>query len=119
MRCISLKVLCHPLLKALMWEHMLCSLFLFALLVFPFGSHSAPDVAFLLVEIQYLPYLKVEDIVILLQPLGKILMYSGFGKAEMAGGAAYRGAGFDHVHSQLTGSLLHGALHRLPSDAVC
>ena len=45
-------------------------------------------------------------------------MYGGFGNAEVPGGGPDGGTGFNHVHSQFTGSLLNGVCHMLPSDAV-
>ena len=60
----------------------------------------------LFVQIQNLPYLQIQGVVVLFQPVGKILMYRGFGDAEVLGGGSDGGAGFDYVHSQLTGPIL-------------
>ena len=87
-----------------------------SLFVFSLGCHSAPDMPFLLVQVQNLPYLTVELCVVLLQPGGKVLMYRGFGNAEMPGRRADRGAGFDHVHSHFTGPFLEFFCHGHPSD---
>ena len=73
--------------------------------VFPLCRHSAPDVPLPLVFVQHLPGLGVQAGIALAQSLGQILVDSGFGNAEMLGGGADCGAGFDHVHSQFTGSL--------------
>jgi len=88
-------------------------------LVFSFCCHSAPDVAFLFVYIQYLTHLQVQGFVDMQQTVRQILMYGGFGNPKMPGSGTDRCAGFNHVHSQCTGSLLNGICHRLPSDAVC
>ena len=88
-------------------------------LVFSPGGHAAPDVPLLLVDIQNLPDLKIQCIIVLLQPLGQVLMHRGFGDTEMPGGSPDGGTGFNHVHSQFTGPFLHWFCHRLPSDAVC
>ena len=73
--------------------------------VFPLCRHPAPDVPLPLVFVQHLPGLGVQAGIALAQPLGQIFVHRGFGNAEMLGGGADRGAGFDHVHSQFTGSL--------------
>ncbi len=89
------------------------------LFVFSFCCQTAPDMPLLFVQIQYLTHLQIQSVVILLQPVGKILMYRGFGNAEMPGGCPDGGTGFDHVHSHFAGPLLHWLRHWHPSDAVC
>ena len=74
--------------------------------IFSLCCHSAPDMAFLFIDIQNLPHLQIQGVVVLLQPVGKILMYRGFGDAEVPGSRADSGTGFDHVHSQLAGPFL-------------
>ena len=83
------------------------------------GSHTAADMPLLLIHIQYLPHLLIEHTVLLRQALLKILVYGGFGYAEMLGRRAHSGAGLNHVHSQLSGAFLNGVCHTLSSDAVC
>ena len=73
--------------------------FLHFSLVFSPGGLTAPDMPLLLVCVQHLPYLQIKLPVTLGQPLLYILMYRGFGNAEMPGGTADGGAGFNHVHS--------------------
>lgn len=73
----------------------------------------------LLVLVQNFPYLQIKPVVILLQPLRKVLVYCGFGNSELLGGSPYSGSGFDHVHSQLAGPFSHVVFHMVPSDAVC
>ena len=87
--------------------------------VFCFGGHAAPDMALLLVEIQDFSDPVIQDPVALFEPLRQILMYGGFGNAEMPWSGAVGGTGFDYVHSQFAGPLLNGGCHMLPSDAVC
>jgi hypothetical protein len=65
-------------------------------------------VALLLIYIQHLPYLLVKAEIILGQALLKILMYRGFGYAEVGCGGTDGGTGLDHVHSQLAYTLLDG-----------
>jgi threonine aldolase len=73
----------------------------------------------LLVDIQHLPYLRIQSLVALGQPLLKILMYGRFGYAKMLGSGPHCRTRFDHVHSQFADAFLHGICHILPSDAVC
>ena len=89
------------------------------LLVFLFRGHSAADVAFLLVLIQHRPGLGVELGMDPAQAAGDVLVDSGFGNAEVSGGGPDGGTGFNDVHSQFTGSLLHWFCHIATSDAVC
>lgn len=84
--------------------------------VFPPRRHPAPDVAFLLVFLQHLPDLKIQGVVILLQPVGQIFMYGGFGNAEVPGGGPDGGTGFNHVYSHFARAFFHGFFHRHPSD---
>lgn len=70
-------------------------------LVFSPGGLAAPDMPLLLVGLQHLPHLGVKPFVALGQPLLQILVYCGFGNAEMLGRAPNGGAVFDYVHSQL------------------
>ena len=82
------------------------------------GSQTTADVAFLLVQIQDLPYLGIQCRIGSAQPLLQILVDRRFGYAEVLCGGADRGAGFDHVHSQPAGSLFNGICHGIPSVAV-
>jgi hypothetical protein len=75
-------------------------------LIFFSGCHTTPDMALLLIHIQNLPHLLVQREIVLFQSVGQIFMYGGFGNTEMPGGGPDSGAGFNHVHSQLTGPLL-------------
>ena len=79
--------------------------FLFSFIL-PSGSQAAADMAFLFIHIQNFPDLQIQGVIVLFQPLGNILMYRGFGNAEVLGGRPDRGTGFDYVHSQLTGPVL-------------
>ena len=88
------------------------SFFLFALILFP-GGQTAPDVALALVFVQDQPHLGVQ-IRMALQPLGQILVDGGFGDAELLCRGANSSAGFDEVHSQVTGALVNVFFHRLP-----
>ena len=81
--------------------------------------NPSADMPFLLVQIQNLPCLHIQGVIILLQPMGKILMYGGLGNTEMPGGRPHGGTGLDHVHSQFTGPLLKRIFHGRTSDAVC
>lgn len=47
---------------------------LFALVLFP-GGHAAADMALLFIDIQNFSYLKIQCVVVVAKPLGKILMY--------------------------------------------
>ena len=87
--------------------------------VFPSCGHAAPDVPLLLVQIQYLPDLQVQAVVVLLQSAGQVLVDGGFGYSEVFCCGPDRGPGFNHVHSQFAGTLLHAVIHLVPSDAVC
>ena len=87
--------------------------------IFPLGGHAAPDVPLLLVPVQDRSGLGVELGVVLMQPTGDVLVYGGFGNAEMPGGGPDGGTGFNDVHSQFTGSLLNRFCHIVTSDAVC
>ena len=84
------------------------------MLILPFCGHPAADVALPFVFVQNFPNLKVQRIIVLLQPLGQVFMHRGFGNAEVPGGGPDGGTGFDHVHSRFTGSLLNGVCHMLP-----
>ena len=95
----------------------LTGLFSVVLLVFSLCCHSAPDMPLLLVQIKYLPDLKIQCAVILFQPLGQVLMYRGFGNAEVFCGSTDSSAGFNHVHSHFTGPLLKFCCHGHSSKA--
>lgn len=82
------------------------------------GGHAAPDVALLFIEVKDLSNLDKEGRIALRQTLGQILVDGGFGDTKLLRCRAHGGSGFDHVHSQFTGSLLKVMFHRLPSDAV-
>ena len=79
----------------------------FTSVLFP-GGHAAPDVALLFIHIQHLSHLLIEAAIALGQALLKILMYRGFGYAEVGCGGTDGGTGLDHVHSQLAYTLLDG-----------
>ena len=70
----------------------------------------------LLVQVQHLPHLNIQRMVIVFQPGGKILMYRGFGNAEVVCGGTDGGTGFDHVNSHFTGPLLKFFCHGHPSE---
>lgn len=86
--------------------------------IFPPGGHTAPDVAFLFVSLQYRPDLGVEGRVVLWKTAHQVLVNGGFGNAKVTCGCPYSSAGFDHVHSKSAGSFFYGLLHGFPSDAV-
>ena len=86
--------------------------------IFPPGGHTAPDVAFLFVSLQYRPDLGVEGRVVLWKTAHQVLVNGGFGNAKVICGCPYSSAGFDHVHSKSAGSFFYGLLHGFPSDAV-
>ncbi len=93
--------------------------FYFLLLeVFLPGGQAAPDVPLLLILVQNMPDLGIQGIAAQAQLLCQCLVDGGFGNAEVPGSGSDGGTGFDHVHSQFTGSLLQLSFHRLPSDAV-
>ena len=85
----------------------MAGLYLFSLVFSP-GGHAAPDMPLLFVDIQHLPHLPIKGAVVLGQPLGNVLMYRGFGNSEMLCGGTDCRAGFNHVHSQLAGSVFDG-----------
>jgi len=86
------------------------------LFVFSLGRQSAPDVPFLLVQVKNPADLHIQGIIVLLQPVGKILMYGGFGDTEVPGGCPDSGTGFNHVHSHFTSPFFQRFCHRHPSD---
>lgn len=88
------------------------------MLIFSFGSHAAPDVPFLFVFVQNFPNLKIQRIIALPQPFGQLFVDGRLGYAKPLGGRPDGGTGFNHVHSQFTGALLHCLFHGIPSDAV-
>ena len=88
-------------------------------LVFSPGRHTAPDMAFLLVDFQDAPYLSVQRGIAFAQPLLQILVNGGFGDAKVACGGPDGGAGLDHVHSKSAGPFFNSVQHGFPSDAVC
>ena len=48
------------------------------------------------------------------KPLAQILVYRGFGNAEVLRCGPHRGPGIDHVHSQLPGPVIHIVRHQIP-----
>ena len=87
-------------------------------ILFP-GGHPAADVALLLVFIQHGSGRPIQCGVQPPEPKGNVLVYGGFGDAEMPRGGADGGTRFNDVHSQFTGSLFNLLCHILTSDAVC
>jgi hypothetical protein len=87
-------------------------------MLFPFvflpGGQATPDVTFPFILIQHLPDLAVQSRAAPGQAGLQILMYRGFGDSEVLRRRADGGSGFNHVHSQFAGALLHGIVHRLP-----
>ena len=88
-------------------------------LIFSSGGKASADMPFLLVQVENLAYLYIQGMVILIQTLGQVLMYRGLGNAEVTGRSPDGGTGFDHVHSQFTGSLVQAIFHSAPLHAVC
>jgi len=93
--------------------------FSLAVLIFPLCCHTSTDVALSFVDIKNLPYLYVQPVVICRQPLGQILVYSGFGDSEVLCRCSYSSACVNHIRSQTAGSFLYGVCHNLPSNTMC
>jgi hypothetical protein len=62
----------------------------------------------LFVDIQNLPYLRVQVLIAPGQALGQVFMNGRFGDAKVLGSSPDCGARFDHVHSQCAGSFFDG-----------
>ena len=80
-------------------------LFLFP--VFIFGSKASADMPLGFIDRQNLTYLPIQSKIVILQSLGQILVHRRFGNAEPLCGSPDRGAVFDDVHSQFSGSCFH------------
>ena len=87
--------------------------FLFALVLSP-GGHAAADVPFLSVQVQNFPHLAIEQGIAVGQTLAQVLVYRGFGNAEMLRRGPHGGPGVDDVHSQLPGPVIHIVRHQIP-----
>ena len=87
--------------------------FLFAL-IFPTGGHAAPDVPLPAVQVQNGPDLPIEQGIAVGQTLAQVLVYRGFGNAEMLRRSPYGGPGVNDVHSQLPGPVIHIVGHQIP-----
>ena len=87
--------------------------FLFSL-IFPTGGHAAPDVPLPAVQVQNGPDLPVEQGIAVGQTLAQVLVYRGFGNAEMFRRGPNGGPGVDDVHSQLPGPVIHIVRHQIP-----
>ena len=72
---------------------------------------------FRLVEIQQRPHLPVKPRIYMRQPLGQILVNSGFAYAEFFGGGADGRAVLDNVHGQIAGPFLQAVSHSHHSPA--
>ena len=83
-------------------------------LVFSAGGHAAADVPFLSVQVQNLADLPVEQGIAVGQTLAQVLVYRGFGNAEMLRRGPYGCPGVDDVHSQLPGPVIHIVRHQIP-----
>ena len=85
-----------------------------AILPFP-GGQAAPDVPLGFVGVQDDLHLFVQGLVVLGQALGEVLVDRGFGDPKFFRRCPDGGPVFDHVHSQLAGSLSDVIRHTRPS----
>ena len=79
--------------------------------VFPAGGKAAPDMPLGFVYIQKLSYLPVQGRIQTRQAVRQILMYGGFGYAEMCGCGADGGFVLNDVHGQIAGALFNICTH--------
>ena len=94
------------------------SRFLCIFAVFFSGSQTAPDVTFLLVQIQQFSDLPIQGWVGLGQPFCQVLVHGGFGDPEALCSGTNCGTMLNHVNSQPTGSLLDGIIQSDPLPAL-